>query len=362
MINERKRLVREVVTDLIGLYPRVVDYCERRIDHRTIKAEVESFLAKHFVVKRIRVRRQGHKKVKMPDNFSTVNKKKKTPHQEDWSTSEPKIEVEYEKLKSQNKLAYDNHPLLIRYSDFDFFIRLVKGIKECIRCDLYNPLGIVQQTKRVSKFSSGVCHDYFSFYVEDACKNSKQTSTCKISSHVYSMLIDKQPFKTGIKWDYVDDFTLQKWNNFGEFAASAFANFCILYNGFSKIKLCKQCGRITLRPKSGNIRGVFCSAECSDKYNDTDLRRKIEKCQIKQKQLLQRRLDYLSLSHNSILSKYKNMMSFCAECDDVGIKGGACPVIFLDADVVEIVEKFKKVKAERKKAKKAANVYDVPYY
>lgn len=355
MINERKRLVREVVTDLIVLYPCVVDYCERRIDHRTIKAEVESFLAKHFVVKKIRVRRQGYKKVKMPDNFSTVNKKKNTPHQDDWSTTEPKVEVEYEKLKSQNKLAYENRPLLVRYSDFVFFIRLIRGVEECIQCKMYNPLNIVQQTKSVSKFSSGVCHDYYSFYVENSYKDLKSTSIHESTSRLYYMLIDEQLLKTGITLDCVDDFTLQKWKNFGEFAASAFSNFCVLFNGFSKIKLCKQCGRITLRAKSGDIRGKFCSSECSDQYNDTEGRREIEKCQNKQKQLLQRRVDYLGLPDNSIVEDYRAMMHHCRKCKVIGVGGGKCPVIFSNSEVIELIAKYEQKRLENKNRKKEKN-------
>lgn len=157
--------------------------------------------------------------------------------------------------------------------------------------------------------------------------------------------------------DTVNDFMYAAWGNFIDFVYSAFANFHIEYDGFSNIKLCKECNKMHLPQRSGKERGVFCSQKCQKQYFDKN-NKTISRCIANQ-----RRRFYTVTSRTNDAPDINDVFpenSFphtekCRECKiltDATIKAGQCPILQNNKQFMELVEIYKNNPVKRKIVRK----------
>lgn len=162
--------------------------------------------------------------------------------------------------------------------------------------------------------------------------------------------------------DTVKDFFHGSWRRFPEFVRSALVCFHITFGDFKSIHICKLCGKMFLPERSGDERGLFCSASCRIKYYRSD-NKILTNCIQNQKRRLDTLKNYLAMFDDvkTPMSKIviPSVATDCRRCEtmksatEIGskVKAGMCPVFQKNKYFLEATKLYREKKEYEKRNK-----------
>lgn len=250
-------------------------------------------------------------------------------------------------------------------SNFDGFLVLFDSLKSCISSGRYMQLFVSgKEIRDFSRYYRQIGGHSFevnekSLVYEVSAVNDKDSAdeNSFFNQLIFFGFIDDEDSP-----DTVKDFFHGSWRRFPEFVRSALVCFHITYGDFKSIHICKLCGKMFLPERSGDERGLFCSASCRIKYYRSD-NKILTNCIQNQKRRLDTLKNYLAKFDDvkTPISKIviPSVATDCRRCEtmksatEIGskVKAGMCPVFQKNKYFLEATKLYREKKEYEKRNK-----------